>query len=330
MPKGVVTDEFGVELAIEHNVGKLVEVRFPDRGRRNGNVKIIVPGLNFDQLPAFDTREVALVEDLEVLAEKLKAAKKQAMDEAVTDGKSPEEVAAALADACVWVGYRVHVVRDDKKVAKEIPFNEVPSDAEHRHKRLVAIAEDRTEACQALLRQAEFECKAGRLGALPTGQANQPVPNVPNQAEPLRSGGGQSDTYAFTAIVGMVTWAFELYQQSGQTFYARHVRHLADRLAFCADEMQRHLTGLKQPNRNANSHVRVRGVLHTVIERRLPPPIGDDSAEEWNRWEADVIKTGNGLLDIAKALHGEHLESKKAAPANRPQEAPADAEQANG
>lgn len=300
MGKGVVTDEFGVEMAIEHNVGKLVEIKFPERSRRNGSVHIEVPSLQHPQLPSFDTRDRALVEDLELLSDRLKALRKTAVEKAVTEGADPVEASQGVE---LWVAFRAHVVRDEKLVANETPWKDIPSDAAHRHKRLMGIAEDRTDAAQAMLEQAEFECRSGKLNAQRANEP-EPAPNLPPPPEErIKSGGGQADTWAFAAVVAFVEWAFETYQAAQVPFFGRQVRMLAERLLSIADDLQLHLTDGRPVNRNANSHTRIRGMLRTVMVRH-PIPVGaDDDDAVWLAWDADVRKTATSLLDVAKAIH---------------------------
>lgn len=275
MGKATVKDGNGVEYSLQWNVGQLGKVTWPDRGKRNGSAEIEVPGFQHKIVGYFDSRDTELANTLKLLDQKNQA------------------------DGPVFIAFRLEVHRD-QTVDGTIPWDDVPADKDHRHKRLVGVYEDGTPAGNELLLQAEREANP---------QKTAPVANQPSEPEPMRSGGAQVDTWGFSATLAAVTQAFETLSNAKaggvvQQFKPGDIKEIADRLARIADNIQASVT--EKVNRNANSHTRARGVLRMVLDFN-PIPVATEDREAWEDWENRVTRTGQRIMAVAKDLHEAHL-----------------------
>lgn len=203
------------------------------------------------------------------------------------------------------VEFVVHVTRDEK-IDKSIPIADV--DKFDKFRKMVVF------------REAPGPPKGSQ--SPPEAQpAERTIPNEPppnpgptqNTDQPhrsmIKSGGDMTDTWAYTATLGVAELAFELLndaQEAGliESLHPAAVRDLGGRLLAIADAGQ----ACVRPagvDRFANSHARARGALRTILKRYEPPfakPFDDDAWGEWqDRSQKGVCVLMTAGLDLLNA-----------------------------
>ncbi len=106
------------------------------------------------------------------------------------------------------------------------------------------------------------------------------------------------NSYAATAVFGLVSLATETLHEGGITLSASAVDALANTFAKVVEEAQKNLTGRTSLQDGANT--RLRGALHTVITT-MPLPFGKDDAA-WEKWYTSAVRRVGSIADAALRL----------------------------
>jgi hypothetical protein len=129
----------------------------------------------------------------------------------------------------------------------------------------------------------------------PGPKSNQPTATPP--APP--SGGHVTDTYPYSASLGLVELAFELLHQFGQPITPKSISELAQRLLAVANDGQ--LTVRGTVDLAANSHMRARGAIRSAIVR-YPPPFSDESDIAMDNWQHKLSRAVGMLMGVGLEL----------------------------
>jgi len=128
------------------------------------------------------------------------------------------------------------------------------------------------------------------------------------------------NSYAATAVFGIVEMAVETLEAAGQKLTVSNVDAMAQTFARLVAGAQVALGA--RPSFQDGLHTRLRGALHIALER-LPVPFGQDSAA-WEKWYASVLRRLVSISQAALRLWSYDLPEKPWAPLAAPQPQPAD------